>query len=228
MGLCSRPISGSSIRFGLMMIILAGGSFSICGADTGGQPPSPTSPSSKPLPLPGTEPLTMTGDIADAMVAEVDRFLLRQTEQSTAQRQRCWKRDFRSAPVYYVAVEPNRKRLAHLLGVRDPRVPFVGPQLVGTIARPDLLASCETFNVETPHGSPPDYHATRRGACLAWGCALPCLTGFERSAPRAIGGSQSLQTSSSVRTTNRTSVFRRRHLYRTFSKRRNIRLVRST
>src|SRR5271166_3837215 len=81
---------------------------------------------------------------------------------------------------------------------------------------------------ETPHGSPPDYHATRRDACLAWGCALPCLPGFERSAPRAIGGSQSLQTSSSVRTTNRTSVFRRRHLYRTFSKKRNIRLVRST
>src|SRR5271166_712914 len=83
-------------------------------------------------------------------------------------------------------------------------------------------------NNETPHGSPPDYHATRRDACLAWGCALPCLPGFERSAPRDIGGSQSLQTSSSVRTTNRTSVFRRRHLYRTFSKKRNIRLVRST
>ena len=58
-----------------------------------------------------------------------------------------WKRNFRSAPVYNAAVEPNRKRLAHLLGVRDPRVPFVGPQLVGTIARPDLLASCETYNV---------------------------------------------------------------------------------
>src|SRR5271157_1176576 len=86
----------------------------------------------------------------------------------------------------------------------------------------------ETMGKETPHGSPPDYHATRRGACLAWGCALPCWTGFERSAPRAIGGSQSLQTSSSVRITNRTSVFRRRHLYRTFSKKRNIRLVRST
>src|SRR5271166_572301 len=88
--------------------------------------------------------------------------------------------------------------------------------------------SVRSLKIETPHGSPPDYHATRRDACLAWGCALPCLPGFERSAPRAIGGSQSLQTSSSVRTTNRTSVFRRRHLYRTFSKKRNIRLVRST
>ena len=74
--------------------------------------------------------------------------------------------------------------------------------------------------LEIPRGTPPDYHVTRRGACLAWGCILPCWAGFERSAAGAIGGSQSLQTSSSVRTTNRTSVFRRRHLYRTFSKNR--------
>ena len=89
----------------------------------------------------------MTGDIADAMVAGLDRFLLRQTEQSTLQRQRWWQRDFRSTPVYDASVEPNRKWLAHILGVLDPRVPFTGPQLVGTIARPDLLASCETYNV---------------------------------------------------------------------------------
>ncbi len=89
----------------------------------------------------------MTGDIADAMIAGVDRFLLRQTEQSTARRQRWWRRDFRSAPVYNASVQPNRNRLAHILGVRDPRVPFAGPQLVGTIARPDLLASCATYNV---------------------------------------------------------------------------------
>ena len=97
------------------------------------------------LPLPGTKPLTMTGDIADAMVAGVDRFLLRQTEQSTARRAAYWKRDFRSAAAYNASVEPNRKRLAHILGVRDPRVPLAGPQLVGTIARPDLLATCSNL-----------------------------------------------------------------------------------
>ena len=45
-------------------------------------------------PLPGTEPLTMTGDIADELVAGVDRFLLRKIDESTAERARHWKRDF--------------------------------------------------------------------------------------------------------------------------------------
>ena len=115
-------------------------------------------------------------------------------------------------------------KLAKLWYPRQLRLPLQVRYLIVDFIENGIIG----VNLETPHGSPPDYHATRRGACLAWGCALPCLTGFERSAPRAIGGSQSLQTSSSVRTTNRTSVFRRRHLYRTFSKRRNIRLVRST
>ena len=100
-----------------------------------------------PQPLPGTEPLTMTGDIAGALVAGVDRFLLRKIDESTAKRARHWKRDFRSAEAYNASVEPNRKRLAHILGVRDARVPFDGPQLVGTIGRPDLLASCDEYNV---------------------------------------------------------------------------------
>src|SRR5262245_30476627 len=107
-----------------------------------GAVPTPTGPS-----LPGTQPLTMTGDIASELVAGVDRFLLRQIDGSTARRVRHWNRYFRSAEAYNASIEPNRKRLAHILGVRDPRVPFDGPQLVGTIARPDLLASGEKFNV---------------------------------------------------------------------------------
>ncbi|MGO9924320.1 MAG: hypothetical protein ACLQIB_57735, partial [Isosphaeraceae bacterium] len=37
-------------------------------------------------PLPGTKPLTMSGDIASDLVAGVDRFLLRQIDESTARR----------------------------------------------------------------------------------------------------------------------------------------------
>jgi dienelactone hydrolase len=98
-------------------------------------------------PLAGTQPLTMTGDLASALVAGVDRFLLSQIEDSTARRLRHWKRDFSSTQAYNASVEPNRKRLGHILGVRDPRMRFDGPELVGTIARPDLLASAEKFNV---------------------------------------------------------------------------------
>ncbi len=76
-------------------------------------------------PLPGTKPLVMTGDLASEMVAGADRFLLKQIEESAAQREKHWKRDFSSAEAYQASVEPNRKRLAHILGVRDARVPSV-------------------------------------------------------------------------------------------------------
>lgn len=77
-------------------------------------------------PLPGTKPLTMDGDIASELVAGVDRFLLRQIDESTAKRARHWKREFASAKDYETSVEPNRKRLAHILGVRDPRATIPG------------------------------------------------------------------------------------------------------
>ena len=70
----------------------------------------------------GTKRLTMEGDLASEMVAGADRFLLKQIEESAAKRERFWKRDFSSAAAYQASVEPNRKRLAHILGVRDARV----------------------------------------------------------------------------------------------------------
>ncbi len=73
-------------------------------------------------PLPGTKPLTMTGDIASELVAGADRFLLKQIDVSTAKRESHYKRDFSSAAAYHASVEPNRQRLAHILGVRDPRL----------------------------------------------------------------------------------------------------------
>jgi dienelactone hydrolase len=73
-------------------------------------------------PLAGTKPLTMSGDLASEMVAGVDRFLLKQIEASTAGRDKYWKRDISSAAAYQASVEPNRRRLAYILGVRDPRV----------------------------------------------------------------------------------------------------------
>jgi dienelactone hydrolase len=70
-------------------------------------------------PLTGTKPLTMTGDIASELVAGVDRFLLKQIDESTTKREKAWNRDFSSHAAYRVSVEPNRHRLAHILGVRD-------------------------------------------------------------------------------------------------------------
>src|SRR5262245_37234232 len=52
------------------------------------------------VPLPGTRPLTMEGDLATQMVEGIDRFLLKQIEESVAKREQHWKRDFSSPEAY--------------------------------------------------------------------------------------------------------------------------------
>jgi len=97
--------------------------------------------------LPGTKPLTLQGDIASRLVEGVDRFLLREIEAAAAGQEKRWKRDVSSAKAYERSVEPNRKRLAHILGVRDPRVAFDAPERVGTTAQPALVGRGEGYEV---------------------------------------------------------------------------------
>ena len=98
-------------------------------------------------PLPGTEPLAMDGDIASQLVAGVDKFLLREIDKSVERRARFWRRDFSSPEAYNQSIATNRQRLAHILGVRDPRVPFAPPELVGTTAQPALIGRGEGYEV---------------------------------------------------------------------------------
>lgn len=74
--------------------------------------------------LPNTDPLDWTGDLAARMVDGADRFLLRKTQESVAHRLKYWNRDFSSVEAYNQSIAANRARLAHILGVRDPLVPF--------------------------------------------------------------------------------------------------------
>ncbi len=98
-------------------------------------------------PLPGTKPLTMKGDIASELVAGVDKFLLREIDKSVERRAKHWKRDFSSAEAYNKSIAPNRKRLAHILGVRDPRVPFDGLEVLSTIAQPIAVGKGDGYGV---------------------------------------------------------------------------------
>jgi dienelactone hydrolase len=110
-------------------------------------------PAATHAPLAGTQPLTMEGDIASELVAGVDRFLLRKIDESVEKRARHWKRDFTSPETYNKSIEPNRQRLAHILGVRDPRVPFDAPELMATTAQPALVGKgtiFEAFAVRWP------------------------------------------------------------------------------
>src|SRR5438093_2488862 len=97
--------------------------------------------------LPNTKPVTMQGDIAMQLVEGVDKFLLREIGKSVERRARHWKRDFSSPEAYNKSIEPNRKRLAHILGIRDPRVPFDAPELIATTNQPALVGKRENYEI---------------------------------------------------------------------------------
>lgn len=80
-------------------------------------------------PLPGTQPLDLQGDLAETMVEGIAKHLQRATIAAKPSRR------------------PTRERLAKILGVVDPRVPFNGPQLSGTLAAPALLSETPQYRV---------------------------------------------------------------------------------
>ncbi|MGB0549149.1 MAG: hypothetical protein ACPGR8_08440 [Limisphaerales bacterium] len=94
-----------------------------------------------------TTPLTLEGDIASHLVAGVDQFLLDELAASVAKRPAYWDRDFSSHEAYVKSVEPNRKRLAHILGLRDVRTVFDGLQLDGTTATSSLVGQTDRITI---------------------------------------------------------------------------------
>jgi dienelactone hydrolase len=74
--------------------------------------------------LPGTQPLTMQGDLSAQMVAGIDKFVMEQTRQEAAARPKYWHRDFSSADAYEHSVETNRARLAQITGAIYSRQAF--------------------------------------------------------------------------------------------------------
>ncbi len=98
-----------------------------------------------PHPLPGTAPLTLTGDIASNLVAGVDRFLIRKLDESVTHRAALWNRDLSSPQAHAASVQTNRQRLAHILGVRDPRPPKPRLEWVSTPDTPARIGTNVAF-----------------------------------------------------------------------------------
>ena len=73
--------------------------------------------------MPGTRPLTQTGDLAHALVGGIDRYLDRVLEAAPEARARHWHRDLSSPEAYVRSIETNRQQLARILGVVDRRSP---------------------------------------------------------------------------------------------------------
>ena len=83
-----------------------------------------------PTSLPGTSPLDeSTGDARSiALVAGIDRFVMREIAESAKKREDLWQRDLSSPEAYDKSVQPNRMHLRKILGVleEDKRVPMQG------------------------------------------------------------------------------------------------------
>jgi dienelactone hydrolase len=109
--------------------------------------PSTTGPAGFGNALPGTAPLTLTGDIASNLVSGVDRFLARELAQSLESRARYWQRDFSSPAAYRASVATNRAHLARILGVRDSRVRFDSPELMATLKESALVGRARDYDV---------------------------------------------------------------------------------
>ncbi len=98
-------------------------------------------------PLAGTKPLTMEEDIAAQMVAGIDKFLLREIDLSVERRAKHWKRDFSSPEAYNKSIEPNRQRLAKILGVVDERVKFDAPEWTGSIKTDLVRGTADKYSI---------------------------------------------------------------------------------
>lgn len=89
-----------------------------------------------PVAIPGTEPLSMQGDIAEQMISGIHRFLDRQIDDQRTRRAEDWPKPGFNPPAsdatasgeaYRAAMKPLRESLALRLGVRETR--FANPQL---------------------------------------------------------------------------------------------------
>jgi dienelactone hydrolase len=98
--------------------------------------------------LPGTEPLTIEGDIASLMVDGIDRFLLNEIEKNAATRAERFTVDTSSPEAYEMSLAPHREKLAKCLGIRDSRMPFDAPEIVVPVGGDPVIAQSDKFTVQ--------------------------------------------------------------------------------
>jgi dienelactone hydrolase len=96
--------------------------------------------------LPGTQPLTMEGDLAAQMVEGIGEFFDKETQTAVAQRSEQWNPDFSSHESYVASLQPNRERLMKIIGADDPRE-AVEMHLDGTVSHPALVGEGQGYKI---------------------------------------------------------------------------------
>lgn len=100
-----------------------------------------------PRTLPGTKPLAKSGDFSAKMLDDMERHLLRATEEARAKRPSFWKRDFSSREAYERSVAANRERFRKMIGVVDNRLPIRELEIVSGTATPAEVARTEKYTI---------------------------------------------------------------------------------
>lgn len=135
-----RGFLGSSVGLSLGLRFAKGGKgWAISAGGDGGRPGSVQNhtASRAPSTLPGTTPLTTTGDLAAQMVEGIREHLLRATAESLESRRRLWNRNFSSVRDYEESIAPEREQFRKIIGAVDRRVPEPVLQIV--VATPAFL-----------------------------------------------------------------------------------------
>jgi dienelactone hydrolase len=130
----AKPWRQIGVYLVISIIAMLGGPAFVCAQDVEG-------------PLPGTELLTIEGDLASELVAGADRFLLNELAQAERTREKYWKRDFSSFEAYSKSVEANRNSLRARLGLRDPLVADPTPRIENKLERSSVIAETANFTV---------------------------------------------------------------------------------
>jgi dienelactone hydrolase len=98
--------------------------------------------------LPGTAPLTNSGDLAAEMVDDINAFLVRKSAAAPAGRARYWHRDFSSPEAYSRSIEPNRARLARIIGAVDAPMEVKALQFESSTAVPALVGRGKGYKIQ--------------------------------------------------------------------------------
>jgi|HigsolmetaAR201D_1030396.scaffolds.fasta_scaffold07938_1 hypothetical protein len=97
--------------------------------------------------VPGAKTLEGNPDWPAEMVAGISRYLDRELERVVSARDRYWRRDFSSAVAYEKSVQPNRARLAKIIGLVDARVPDVEVIYDAAFGRSSLVSKTALYEV---------------------------------------------------------------------------------
>jgi len=84
-------------------------------------------------PLPGTAKLDWEGDVVEKLIDAADAFFLNETLETVKRQESFWNRNLSGGEAYEKSLEANRKELARILGVVDPRVAFEAPEIINNL-----------------------------------------------------------------------------------------------